>query len=150
MYGLTLDRQPSTRLAFRNTIIPGSNKRQFFTDSRTEFLDHEQPDKENIHEENGSDLDEDAKSMNFQDLFKDFCSSSTIHGTYFWGSAKSQLSRLIWGFIVGFGIVSATLIIRSSFQAWKDNPVITAVMQIPIEKVNFPAITICPMDDSGR
>ena len=44
------------------------------------------------------------------------------------------------------GIVSAVTIINNSFEAWKDAPVITSVIQIPIESVPFPSVTICPME----
>ena len=44
------------------------------------------------------------------------------------------------------GIVSAVTIINNSFEAWKEAPVITSVIQIPIESVPFPSVTICPME----
>ena len=46
------------------------------------------------------------------------------------------------------GIVLAGFVIRSSFIGWQDNPMITSVMQKSIEEIPFPAITICPMDDT--
>ena len=84
----------------------------------------------------------------FQELFAKFCSSSTIHGTYFWIASGSQLARLTWGFIVMMGIVLATWIIKNSFSAWEEHPVVTSVMQKSIEEINFPAVTICPLDDT--
>ena len=84
----------------------------------------------------------------FGDLFTKFCSSSTIHGTYFWSEAKTPIARLVWGVIVLMGIFSATFIINSSFKAWQDHPVVTSVMQKSIEEIEFPAITLCPMDDT--
>ncbi len=50
-----------------------------------------------------------------QELFAKFCSSSTIHGTYFWIASSSPLSRIGWGIIVIMGIISATWIINSKF-----------------------------------
>lgn len=113
-----------------------------------------------------------AASINpFQELFAKFCSSSTIHGTYFWIASSSALSRffffrrmslfmnivlpfflliirIMWGIIVAMGIVTATLIIKNSFNAWKEHPVVTSVMQKSIETIHFPAITICPLHDT--
>ena len=34
------------------------------------------------------------------------------------------------------------------FSAWKENPVVTSVMQKSIEEIPFPAITICPQDNT--
>ncbi len=98
-----------------------------------------------------TDFEEDlgkAATNPFQELFAKFCSSSTIHGTYFWIASTSAFSRLTWGLIVLLGIVSATWIIKNSFNAWNDHPVVTSVMQKSIEEIHFPAITICPLDDS--
>eukprot|EP00094_Tigriopus_californicus_P011134 TCALIF_10745-PA protein Name:"Similar to ppk28 Pickpocket protein 28 (Drosophila melanogaster)" AED:0.17 eAED:0.17 QI:0/0/0/0.66/1/1/3/0/792 len=89
--------------------------------------------------------EEEAELM---DLFHKFCSSSTIHGTYFWTESKSRLAKIAWGIIVLMGVLFAIFIINSSFKGWKDNPVVTSVMQKSIEEIPFPAITICPMDDT--
>lgn len=93
-------------------------------------------------------IDEKPNESNLTHLFRKFCSSSTIHGTYFWSESRSPVAKTLWGLIVLFGIVSATFIINSSFEGWKDNPVITSVMQKSIEEIPFPAITICPLDDT--
>ena len=87
-----------------------------------------------------------AASNPFQELFSKFCSSSTIHGTYFCIASSTILARILWGIIVCLGIVSAAWIINSSFAAWQEHPVITSVQQSSIEIVPFPAITICPLD----
>ena len=44
------------------------------------------------------DLGKAAKNP-FQELFAKFCSSSTIHGTYFWIASGSYLVRAAWGLI---------------------------------------------------
>lgn len=83
-----------------------------------------------------------------RDKWKEFCSSSTIHGTYFWSESHSLVVKLVWMIVVMAGIASAIFTINSSFEGWKKNPVITSVFQRPIESVPFLAITICPMDDT--
>ena len=84
----------------------------------------------------------------FEEVLAKFCTSSTIHGTYFWVAGGSFMSRMLWVLIVLMGIISATWIIRNSFHSWKEHPVITSVMQKSIEEIHFPAITICPQDDT--
>lgn len=84
----------------------------------------------------------------FRELFHKFCSSSTIHGTYFWSESHSYWAKLCWGLIVVFGVVSAIYIVNRCFEGWRANPVITSVMQKSIEEIPFPAITICPMEDT--
>ncbi|XP_059093651.1 uncharacterized protein LOC131888743 [Tigriopus californicus] len=89
-----------------------------------------------------------VESEDYGSMFAKFCESSTIHGTYFWGESRSTLGKSFWVLIVLFGVISAALIINNSFIAWKDNPVITSVTQIPIEQVPFPSVTICPIGDT--
>ena len=84
----------------------------------------------------------------YTDLFKEFCASSSIHGTYFFHFSKSNVSKIIWIGVVGIGIILAGVAINSSFQEWKKHPVITSVAQIPIEEIDFPSVTICPLVDS--
>ncbi len=50
--------------------------------------------------------------------------------------------------MVVMGVLMAGFIIRSSFAGWQDNPVITSVAQKSIEEIPFPAITICPTDET--
>lgn len=42
------------------------------------------------------------------------------------------------------GIAMSAFVINKSFSAWKSNPVVTSVAQIPIEQVPFPSFTVCP------
>ena len=67
-----------------------------------------------------------SASNPFQELFSKFCSSSTIHGTYFCIASSTIVARILWGIIVCLGIVSAAWIINSSFAAWQEHPVITS------------------------
>ena len=84
----------------------------------------------------------------FEEVFAKFCTSSTIHGTYFWITPSSPASRIVWFFIVILGVISAAWVIKESFTAWNEHPVVTSVMQKSIEEIHFPAITICPQDDT--
>ena len=84
-----------------------------------------------------------------KELFTKFCTSSTIHGTYFLGeSTTGKIARVVWLIVVIMGAVGSVIIINRTFEGWKKNPIITSVAQMPIESISFLAITICPLDDT--
>ena len=87
-------------------------------------------------------------SAPYAELFEKFCTSSTIHGTYFWFASGSSATKAIWGFIVLFGIVFSAIVINNSFEEWKKHPIMTNVRQAPVEEVDMPSLTICSMDDN--
>ena len=76
-------------------------------------------------------------------MFKVFLESSTIHGlAYIAGTEK--LIRLFWIFVVCVGFYGAGILIHQSFQSWAENPIVTSIETLPIEKVRFPKVTVCP------
>jgi len=103
---------------------------------------------EEDHREEEEEEEDEEVSAALSRLFRKFCSSSTIHGTYYWMETDSWAGRAFWLLVVFVGVVMAGFIIRSSFAGWKDNPVITSVAQKSIEAIPFPAITVCPTDDN--
>ena len=77
---------------------------------------------------------------------KDYSESTTIHGIgYIFESGVTALERLLWICVVCFGTGMAISLAIVAYINWKDNPVLTTVGTTghPIEKVEFPAITIC-------
>ena len=75
--------------------------------------------------------------------FKDFLESSTIHGlTYI--STTRKLVRVFWILVVIFGFSTASFLIYQSFQAWEESPVSTTIETLPITKIRFPKVTVCP------
>ena len=91
-----------------------------------------------------------GKNSPFQELFSKFCNTSTIHGIYFCNaSITGILGRIIWGIIVCVAMIISAWSINNSFERWREHPVITAVEQKSIEVIPFPAITICPSDETG-
>ena len=94
------------------------------------------------------DLVEISTPSSYAELFEKFCTSSTIHGTYFWFASGSSTTKVIWGFIVLFGISFSAIVINNSFEEWKKHPIMTNVRQAPVEEVNMPSLTICSMDDN--
>ena len=63
----------------------------------------------------------------------------------FLGASKSLLSRFFWLLIIIIGLILAVIGIDECVKGWEQNPVVTAVWQVPIESIPFPSITICPV-----
>ena len=76
-----------------------------------------------------------------------YAENTTIHGIgYIFGSSGiSVLERLLWILIVGLGIFGAIFLSVTAYRNWQETPVLTTVATTghPIQKVQFPAITIC-------
>ena len=72
-----------------------------------------------------------------------FLESSTIHGlTYI--STTRKYARLFWILVVIAGFLGATLLINKSFDTWLESPVKTTIETLPIAKIRFPKVTVCP------
>ena len=77
------------------------------------------------------------------DDFKLFLESSTVHGlTYI--STTRRFTRLFWVFVVLGGFSCALYLIHESFQSWTESPVSTTIETLPIKKIKFPKVTVCP------
>lgn len=74
---------------------------------------------------------------------KDFLESSTIHGLTYISTTK-KIVKLFWIFVVIFGFTGAGVLIYQSFEAWAQSPVSTIVETMPISKITFPKVTVCP------
>ncbi|EDS26207.1 gonad-specific amiloride-sensitive sodium channel 1 [Culex quinquefasciatus] len=81
------------------------------------------------------------------DLFREYCSHSSIHCINYIGSAqRSRWERLWWVAMLILSIYGCARLIQNIYYRWEHKPVIvsfdekpTSVLQIP-----FPAVTICP------
>jgi len=79
--------------------------------------------------------------------FKLFLESSTIHGlTYI--STMRRLTRLFWILVVLGGFSCALYLIHESFNSWADSPITTTIETLPIRKITFPKVTVCPPKDT--
>ena len=91
-------------------------------------------------------MSEPKKSGSIGKTAKEYSQSTTIHGfAYIGEDGLLILERLLWIFIVCLGIFLSIYMSVSAYVEWKGNPVLTTVATtgFPIEKVEFPAITIC-------
>ena len=92
-------------------------------------------------------LDDDKDKDSVVDLFQTFSTASTLHGIYYLGKSQRWYSRFLWLFIVIVGLIFSVICIEQCFKGWQQNPVVTAVWQVPIQTIPFPSITICPTGD---
>ena len=77
---------------------------------------------------------------------KEYSNSTSIHGiSYIFENDVFIIERSIWVLAVFSGIILATIMSVTAFLDWKNKPVLTTVASTgyPIEKIEFPAITIC-------
>ena len=79
--------------------------------------------------------------------FKDYLESSTVHGLVYI-SATRRFVRFFWVLVVVAGFTGAGYLIYQSFQDWSDNPIKTTIETFPIEKAQYPKITVCPPKDT--
>ena len=80
--------------------------------------------------------------MDMKDL-KNFLELSTIHGLYYLSSAR-RWARLFWILVVISGFSGAIFLINESFYNWEQSPIKTTIETLPISKITFPNITVCP------
>ena len=78
---------------------------------------------------------------------KDYASNTTIHGfAYIANHEHSIAARLLWLGVVVLAVGIASFQLISLRIQWQKNPVITNLetVALPIEQIEFPAVTICP------
>ena len=74
---------------------------------------------------------------------RNFLEASTIHGLSYISTSRKYI-RLFWTLVVIGGFTGAGYIIYQSFQDWNESPVKTTIETLPITKLRFPKITVCP------
>ena len=81
------------------------------------------------------------------DTTKQYSSTATIHGLSYLSSDHISIpGRILWAIIVLLAIVSTTFQVVKLYNEWEDHPVVTTLdtIALPIEEIEFPAVTICP------
>ena len=76
-------------------------------------------------------------------LLKEYLETSTIHGLSYIASTKNFV-KLFWILTVLSGFSLAGFLIYQSFQEWEENPITTTVETLPISKITFPKVSVCP------
>ena len=78
--------------------------------------------------------------------FKKYALSATIHGIdYVFEKQRKTFERVLWVIVVLGAILISSSLSFSAYKYWKEDPILTSVgtTGFPIEKIEFPAITIC-------
>ena len=57
---------------------------------------------------------------------------------------QSKIGKVVWGFVVVLGFLSAFYLINSSYAKWHVSPVSTSIETHPIAALDFPTVTVCP------
>ena len=78
----------------------------------------------------------------------EYFTATTVHGFSYVVEGQTKLERGLWVLfiIIGFTFCATTLI--ELYQQWEDRPVETTIDEVglPIQELNFPAITVCDKD----
>ena len=77
-------------------------------------------------------------------MISEFFESSTVHGLVHISTANNKALRAIWVTIVIGCFAIAITMITNSYNEWHDSPISTTITTHPIEKLQFPAVTVCP------
>ena len=72
-----------------------------------------------------------------------FLETSTVHGLSYISTTKKWV-RLFWILIVIAGFAGAVFLIHESFDSWSESPIKTTIETLPISKMKFPKVTVCP------
>ena len=72
-----------------------------------------------------------------------FLKNSTIHGLQYIPNSR-KVVKLFWIVTVTSGFIVAGFIINQSFESWEETPISTTIETLPISKMTFPKVTVCP------
>ena len=78
------------------------------------------------------------------DEINHFLELSTIHGFYHISTAAKRSSKYFWILVVIGGFSGAFFLINESFYNWEQSPISTTIETLPISKITFPNVTVCP------
>ena len=78
---------------------------------------------------------------------KYFFENSTIHGLFYISSTR-KCSKLFWTIVVITGFSCAFTLIQQAFDIWNESPISTTLEILPISRITFPNVTVCPPKNS--
>lgn len=78
-----------------------------------------------------------------------YFSETTVHGFQYVVGAQNIFERLLWIALIFIGFVLSGILIQSALTSWSDTPLQTTIekVSLPIEDIEFPAITVCDTDN---
>ena len=87
----------------------------------------------------------------FMRTIREYTSASVIHGvSYINPDGRMIAEKIIWTILVASAFAFAAYEVQSLYKNWQESPVLTVLdtVTLPIEEIDFPAITICPQGSS--
>ncbi|PSN55273.1 hypothetical protein C0J52_05823 [Blattella germanica] len=87
------------------------------------------------------------------DVFKEYCEKTTLHGIrYTMRDGAPTYDRLSWVITLVVCASFAGLFVKTAWVKFRNSPTVTSVetTHLPLHKVPFPAITICPATKVNR
>ena len=83
---------------------------------------------------------------------QDYSSQSTIHGLQYVGDRQqSKRCRFFWTIIVVLALACTSYQLFQICSQWFEDPVVTSLdtISLPVEKIDFPAVTMCPQGSTA-
>ena len=59
------------------------------------------------------------------------------------------MEKVLWATIVILAFAGAFFLINNSYLAWKNSPIATNIITHPVDKLDFPTVTVCPPEGSN-
>ena len=74
-----------------------------------------------------------------------YFNETTVHGFQYVVGGRDIIERLFWISLIISGFTLSSIFIRNALKSWSDIPLQTTIDKVsfPVEKLDFPAITVC-------
>ena len=78
-----------------------------------------------------------------------YFNETTVHGFHYIVNGRNWIERLLWASLILCGFIVSSIIIHQSLLDWSRTPLQTTIekVSLPIEGLNYPAITVCHPDE---
>ena len=84
---------------------------------------------------------------------REYASATTAHGIpYIAEDGRSLTERMLWVIVVSLAVTFTAFQMTTLYEQWQDDPVVTTLdtVALPIEEIEFPAVTICPQGSVNK
>ena len=95
-----------------------------------------------------SHIEPSLKVLLIQNVIKEYFEGSTIHGLSYLVQGV-LFSKVFWAVIIVIAVSTESYLIGSAFLEWENDPVGTTLITLPISRIKFPKVTVCPAQGSN-
>ena len=91
-----------------------------------------------------------SRRQAFKKTLSQYGEATTIHGPQYISTEGRLISeRILWIVLVLSALTFAVFLSCNIYKTWQENPILTTVAttSYPIEKLEYPTITICPQGE---